>query len=125
MIGALWGGAVVAVVAVVAAVAGCWVAAVLHSVPAATGDPEVAMELDGLAGRRTRRLAVAVVDLDAVASVRSAFIRADVRTRFEVGSVTKALTGMLLADAIDRRELSMDTTVGEVLPPLRARRSPR
>ena len=113
MIGALWGGVVVAVVA---AVAGCWVAAVLHSVPAATGDPEVAMELDGLAGRRTRRLAIAVVDLDAVASVRSAFIRADVRTRFEVGSITKALTGMLLADAIDRRELSMDTTVGEVLP---------
>lgn len=95
VIGAPWGGAVVAVVA---AVADCWVAAVLHSVPAATGDPEVAMELD------------------AVASVRSAFMRADVRTRFEVGSVTKALTGMLLADAIDRRELSMDTTVGEVLP---------
>ncbi|MHB8295674.1 MAG: serine hydrolase domain-containing protein [Acidimicrobiales bacterium] len=115
MIGAVWDGAVMAVMV---AVVGCWVTAVLRSVPAATGDAELAVELDGLAGRRTRRLAVAVVDLDAAAPLRSAFIRADPRTRFEVGSVTKALTGMLLADAIDRGELSMDTTVGEVFPAL-------
>jgi CubicO group peptidase (beta-lactamase class C family) len=76
----------------------------------------LAVELGRLAGRRTRRLAVALVDLDGAAPVRSAFIRADPRTRFEVGSVTKALTGMLLADAIERGELSMDTTVGEVFP---------
>lgn len=47
-----------------------------------------------------------------------AFIRADADTRFEVGSVTKALTGMLLADAIERAELTMDSTVAELLSSL-------
>jgi len=47
-----------------------------------------------------------------------AFIRSDAGTLFEVGSLTKALTGMLLADAIERAELTMNSTVGEVLPAL-------
>jgi CubicO group peptidase (beta-lactamase class C family)/predicted kinase len=113
VIEALWEGAVAAAAV---AVVGCWAVAVMRPAPAATGDPWVAAELTRLAARRTRRLAVAVIDLDAPAPLRSAFVRAGARTRFEVGSVTKALTGMLLADAIERGELSMDTTVGEVLP---------
>jgi CubicO group peptidase (beta-lactamase class C family) len=47
-----------------------------------------------------------------------AFIRSDAGTLFEVGSLTKAMTGMLLADAIERAELTMSSTVGEVLPVL-------
>jgi CubicO group peptidase (beta-lactamase class C family) len=45
-----------------------------------------------------------------------AFIGADSGTLFEVGSVTKAMTGMLLADAVERAELSMNTPAGELLP---------
>ncbi len=47
-----------------------------------------------------------------------AFIRADAGTLFEVGSVTKAMTGMLLADSIERAELAMNSTVSELLPSL-------
>lgn len=36
-------------------------------------------------------------------------------TVYELGSITKTFTGMLLADAVDRGEVSLDTTAGEVL----------
>jgi CubicO group peptidase (beta-lactamase class C family) len=85
-----------------------------------TGDRDLASELARLAGRRCRRVAAATIDLDAPVPVRQAFIRADPSSHFEVGSVTKALTGMLLADAIDRAELTMSSTVGELLPSLAA-----
>lgn len=88
--------------------------------PLATGDRELASELARLAAPRCRRVAAAAIDLDAAVPVRTAFIRADAGTRFEVGSITKALTGMLLADAIERAELTMDSTVGELLPTLAA-----
>jgi CubicO group peptidase (beta-lactamase class C family) len=88
--------------------------------PPATGDQELAPELARLAGLRCRRVAAAAIDLDGAVPVRTAFIRAESTTRFEVGSVTKALTGMLLADAIDRAELTMSSTVGELLPTLAA-----
>jgi CubicO group peptidase (beta-lactamase class C family) len=47
-----------------------------------------------------------------------AFIKADARTLFEVGSITKAMTGMLLADAIERTELTLASTVGQFIPSL-------
>jgi CubicO group peptidase (beta-lactamase class C family) len=115
MIGAVW--ACVVLAAVLAVVAG-WVLALARPVPLATGDPGLAPALARLAGRRSRRVAAVVVDLDAAVPVRSAFIRADAGTRFELGSVTKALTGMVLADAIERGELTMDSTAGELLPAL-------
>lgn len=86
--------------------------------PPATGDQELATELARLAGPRCRRVAAAAIDLDAAVPVRMAFIRANASTSFEVGSVTKAMTGMLLADAIERAELAMSSTVGELLPSL-------
>ena len=86
--------------------------------PVATGDRDLAPELARLAGRRWPRIAVASVDLRAAVPVRLAFINADTGTRFELGSVTKALTGMLLACSIGRAELTMDDTVGELLPNL-------
>jgi CubicO group peptidase (beta-lactamase class C family) len=62
-------------------------------------------------------VAVAVVDLGAVPAARLALAGdGAVATVFEVGSVTKALTGMLLADAIQRAELSLDASVAAILP---------
>jgi CubicO group peptidase (beta-lactamase class C family) len=40
--------------------------------------------------------------------------RAD--TLFEIGSVTKVFTALLLAEAVTRGELSLDTPVGDLLP---------
>lgn len=37
-------------------------------------------------------------------------------TLFEIGSVTKVFTGMLLADAVQRREVTLDTPISELLP---------
>ena len=39
------------------------------------------------------------------------------KTLFELGSVTKAYTGLLLADAVQRRQVELDTPVAELLPP--------
>jgi CubicO group peptidase (beta-lactamase class C family) len=115
VIGTVWAGLVLVAVL---AVASCWILAAARPVPVATGDPELAPQLARLAGRRSRRVAAVTVDLDAPVPVRSAFIRADAATLFETGSVTKALTGMTLADAIERGELSMDSTVAELAPNL-------
>ncbi len=41
--------------------------------------------------------------------------KVDADPRFELGSVTKGLTGMLLADAVGRGELTLETTAGEIL----------
>ena len=38
-------------------------------------------------------------------------------TLFEIGSVTKVFTGLLLADAVQRREVTLDSPVSELLPP--------
>ncbi|MEO9180792.1 MAG: serine hydrolase domain-containing protein, partial [Acidimicrobiales bacterium] len=86
----------------------------MHRVPFAHGDARLAVELDRVAGRRTRQLAVAVIDLDGGA--RTAFIGSDEHTRFEVGSVTKAFTGMLLAEAVRRGEVTLESTVGLLVP---------
>jgi CubicO group peptidase (beta-lactamase class C family) len=41
----------------------------------------------------------------------------DGRTLFEIGSVTKVYTSLLLADAVQRHEVALDTPVAELLPP--------
>lgn len=62
-----------------------------------------------------RRLAVAVVDLQGSPQVRYASVGADERTPFEAGSLTKALTGLVVADQVERGELDLDTPVGDLL----------
>ena len=96
-----------------------YASSVVRRPPPAQGDSELAAELDRLCSRRTRRLAAGVVDLGDEKPTRSAFVRADESTRFEIGSVTKALTGMLLACALDRGEVTLDTEVGEVVAEVR------
>lgn len=39
------------------------------------------------------------------------------RTRFEIGAVTEVFTGLLLADAVQRKEVELDQPVAELLPP--------
>jgi CubicO group peptidase (beta-lactamase class C family) len=83
--------------------------------PDGQGDLELEADLIELVGRRGRSTVAALVDLAATPNTRFAFIDAEPETRFEVGSITKALTGMLLADAVDRGEVSLETTVGDLL----------
>ncbi len=41
----------------------------------------------------------------------------DGKTLYELGSITKVYTSLLLADAVQRREVTLDTPVAELLPP--------
>lgn len=59
---------------------------------------------------------MATIDRSASPSTRYTFINSDGSTRFEIGSITKGLTGMLLADSVERGEISLDTKVSDVLP---------
>ena len=87
------------------------------------GDPTVLARLDyqatmgWLAGYH--RVAVAEVDLDAAEEVRLAGIGADQTTVMEVGSMTKAMTGLVIADAVRRGEIRMDALVSSLLPQLK------
>jgi CubicO group peptidase (beta-lactamase class C family) len=101
--------------AVVVVIAAGYLRAFVHRPQPASGDEELALELDALAGRRTRRLAVAVLDLETRPSPRMAFIDADEDTAFEIGSIAKGLTGMLLAQAIERGEISLDAPIASLL----------
>lgn len=93
-----------------------WVGAVRW---APEGDPDLVAAMNVAHPRVPSRTACAVVDLSASPErVRRAFNRCDQQTVFEIGSVTKALTGLLLADAIERGELRADTTLGQTWPEL-------
>ncbi len=46
----------------------------------------------------------------------AAVVVPDGRTRFEIGSVTKTVTGLLLADAARRGEVTLDTPLAALLP---------
>jgi CubicO group peptidase (beta-lactamase class C family) len=86
-----------------------------------TGDPELALAVRQLCDWKVRRLAACAIDMiggQSPATSSTAFVKADPGTRFELGSVTKVLTGMLLADAIDRGEVSLATTVKNIHPEL-------
>jgi CubicO group peptidase (beta-lactamase class C family) len=100
----------------------------LISTADATGDPDLIEQLVGLRGRLTRTTAAAIVDLGAQPSARWARLttnkprparhpeaKVDGDPKFELGSVAKGLTGMLLADAVGRDEVTLETTAGEIL----------
>ena len=59
------------------------------------------------------RAAVAVIEDGEVETV---FAQADADTMFEIGSITKVLTGELLAIAVERGEVALDDPLGQYLP---------
>jgi CubicO group peptidase (beta-lactamase class C family) len=79
-------------------------------------DPELLARLNDCTSGATRRFAASVIDLDAEPRSRFAFLASSPSRRFEIGSLTKALTGMLLADTVERGLVSLDTTVGHIVP---------
>ena len=87
------------------------------------GDATVLAHLDQQAGWGNltgyHDVAVAEVDLDAAQPVRLAGIGADDTTVMEVGSMTKAMTGLVIADAVGRGEIRMDAPVAAYLPQLK------
>ena len=93
-----------------------------HLATAPNGDPVVLARLDQqahmgmLAGYHD--LAVAQVDLGAAQPVRAAGLGSDATTPMEVGSLTKAMTGLVIADAVHRGELRLDVPVSTYLPQL-------
>ncbi|MGR0218985.1 serine hydrolase domain-containing protein [Agromyces sp. ZXT2-6] len=109
--------AVVLALATTAALAGCTPGAVAGS-PGPAASPNAGSDEELLRAIRPTftdpddRAAVAVVEGD---DVRVAFVGADDDTAFEIGSVTKTFTGLLLADAVERGEVALDDPIGEYL----------
>ena len=87
------------------------------------GDSKVLAHLDNQASMGMlagyHNVAVAEVDLDATQPVRLAGIGADDTTPMEVGSMTKAMTGLVIADSVRRGEVRMDSAVSTYLPQLK------
>lgn len=109
--------AVVAALAVVGGLAGCMPDRVPGSMrptasPAPDGDAELLRAIRPTFSGTDDLAAVAVVERD---DVRVAFIGADEHTAFEIGSVTKTFTGLLLAEAVERGEVALDDPIGEYL----------
>ena len=92
-----------------------------------TGENEVLAALDAVrdVGMLTnfRSIEVAIVDLDATYPVQFGGLGADEAMRFEVGSLTKAMTGLVIADAVERGEIRMDVPISTYLPGLTGSRA--
>lgn len=90
---------------------------------ATTGDSELADQVIEALGNSTgyHGISVAVIEND---DVRFAGLghadhnahEADHNTRFEIGSIPKAFTGMVLADLVDSGEVTLDQRVGDLVP---------
>src|SRR5579859_5566806 len=74
-----------------------------------TGDADLAARARPLLAGALDRVSIAVVD---GSTVTYANFRANQDTEYEIGSITKTFTGLLLADAIERGEVTADTTLG-------------
>lgn len=110
-----FGGPVVAAVTAVAVLLAGWLIRprLPELDPAGTGDAALRARVDDHYKGPGHRLAVAMVTGD---SVTFAGHGTDERGAFEIGSVTKGLTGLLLAEAVRRGEVKLDQQVGTLLP---------
>jgi CubicO group peptidase (beta-lactamase class C family) len=63
-------------------------------------------------------LAVVMVDTNSLQPVHIAGVGAASTTRMEIGSITKAMTGLVIADEVQRGELRLDVPVSAYLPQL-------
>ncbi|WP_433517427.1 serine hydrolase domain-containing protein [Nonomuraea sp. CA-143628] len=71
------------------------------------------MDLEGLLGPQHPVAAAALIS---PAGVTVASRGADLDADFEIGSISKAVTGLLYADALERGEIRRESTLGELLP---------
>src|ERR1700704_3598079 len=78
-----------------------------------TGDADLAARARPLLSGALDRVSIAVLD---GTTVTYANFGAKQGTEYEIGSITKTFTGLLLADAIRRGEVTADTKVGAFLP---------
>ncbi|HZG65896.1 MAG TPA: serine hydrolase domain-containing protein [Herpetosiphonaceae bacterium] len=78
-----------------------------------TGDAALAARVRPYLQGAFDRVSVATIDGD---TVTSANFGATDDTEYEIGSITKTFTALLLADAIERGEVTPDTRVGDLLP---------
>lgn len=76
------------------------------------GDAELLEQLEPQLEGVRNQIAVAYVTAE---RTRTAGFGADGSTRFEIASLTKTITGALLADSIERGEVTAQTTLGELL----------
>ncbi|WP_430646965.1 serine hydrolase domain-containing protein [Agromyces sp. GXS1127] len=102
--------ALVGIVAAVATMTGCYSGQPVDQL--LTGDEELLAVLREQYPQARDRVALAVID---GAGERTAFVSADASTGFGLGSATRALTGLLLADAVERGEVSLEDPVGAYL----------
>jgi len=78
-----------------------------------TGDPALAAKVRPHLQGALDRVSIVTIDSD---TVTYAHFGANNDTKYEIGSITKTVTSLLLADAIARGEVTPDTKVGELLP---------
>jgi CubicO group peptidase (beta-lactamase class C family) len=78
-----------------------------------TGDAALAARARPLLHGALDHVSIAVVD---GSTITYAHFGADEHTQYEIGSLTKTFTALLLADAIRRGEVTADTKVGTLLP---------
>ncbi|GAA2030722.1 hypothetical protein GCM10009819_13110 [Agromyces tropicus] len=76
-------------------------------------DPGLIRQLESHFDDDRDRAAAAIVEGD---RLHTGYVGADEDTVFEVGSITKLLTGLLLPIAVDRGEVALDDPVGRYLP---------
>lgn len=78
-----------------------------------TGDPALAARARPLLRGALDRVSVATIDGD---TITYAHFGANENTEYEIGSITKTFTSLLLANAIARGEVTAETKLGELLP---------
>jgi CubicO group peptidase (beta-lactamase class C family) len=78
-----------------------------------TGDAALAARARPLLHGALDHVSIAVVD---GSTVTYAHFGANEHTQYEIGSLTKTFTALLLADAIRRGEVTADTKIGALLP---------
>jgi CubicO group peptidase (beta-lactamase class C family) len=81
--------------------------------PELFGDVVLGVGLKTRLGSHHPRAAAAVVT---PASTTTASIGADLDADYEIGSISKGVTGLLYTDALERGEVGPDSTLGDLLP---------
>ena len=103
------GGAAAAVVLLCGLAAAPWPPRLSGNV---TGDSTLAERVRPLLTAPADQVSVAYIDGE---DIRYAGFGADEHTQYEIGSVSKTFTASLLADAVDRGEVTLETTVADIL----------